>query len=267
MEKLFIKILNRTLLVGCVLLLAGAILMAITAGSNYLEGVTPAADHSDVSVSYVPLPPVPQAASAPADTAAGQVSPADLNLMKQATPGCEAIGRIALAVSASKLDLHGAGLTTCEKAQMNAAKEFGGRAPNYMSSFTGYFDSMANDAHVATNYQNLPDDQVRAFVDNIISDFATKFRAEIAAQNSRNMDAQVSASAHRVIAVTYLGIAGTAFLAFLFIAFLIVFLRIEKHLETMSARNDAAAGSLVRVGQERTLQGRPRESLSGEPLT
>jgi hypothetical protein len=238
MEKLFIKILNRTLLVGCVLLLASAVLMAITAAANYLEGSTPPVDHSDVMVTYSLLPPLPPAAAAAANSSTGQVAPEDLQLMEQATRGCQAIGRIAKTISANKLDLQGAGLTTCERDQLNQAKEFGDRPGNYLTVFSSYFDSMANDPHVATNYQNLSDDQTRAFVDDLAKDFASKFRAEIEAQNSKNAAAQVDATAHRIMSMTYLGIAGSAFLAFLFIAFLIVFLRIEKHLEVMSEQSD-----------------------------
>ncbi len=244
MEKLFIRILNRTLLVGCVLLLAGAILMAITAGTDYIEGSNPSVDHSDIVVAYVPLPPLPTSPAAPADSSTGQVPPADLALMNQATAGCEAIGRIAKTISLNKLEFHGAGLTTCEKDQVNTAKEFGARAQNYLSVSSSYFATMANDPHVATNYQNLDDDQTKTVVDQLVRDFASKFRAEIDAQNTSNANAQVDASAHRIMSMTYLGIAGSAFLSFLFIAFLIVFLRIEKHLEFMTGRKDANMSQL-----------------------
>ena len=94
MEKLFIRILNRTLLVGCVLLLTGAVLIAITAGANYIEGSNPPVDHSDIIVAYTLLPPLPASPDASVDSSAGQVSSDDLKLMNQATAGCGAIGRI-----------------------------------------------------------------------------------------------------------------------------------------------------------------------------
>src|SRR5579863_885998 len=235
MEKLFIQILNRALLVGCLMLLATAVLMAITAGANFIEGGTPRPDHSDVLVTHAVLPPLPPEASPSPNTSSDQMSPADLKLMALATRGCQAIGRIARTVSVNKLDLLGAGLTTCEKDQVDQAKGFGDRAENYLAVFSNYFDSMANDPHVATNYQNLSDDQTKALVDDISKDYASKFQAEIEAQNMRNAAAEVDAANHRVMSATYLGIAGGAFLAFLFIAFLIVFLRIEKHLNIMSA--------------------------------
>ena len=241
MEKLFIQILNRTLLVGCVVLLAGAILVAIGAGVTFLKGLNPRADHSDVMVAYAPLPPLPPATADPAESSSSQLSPEDLSLMNLATRGCEAIGHMAKAISVNKLDLHGAGLTTCEKDQVNAAKEFGDKAQNYLSVFSSYFDSMVNDAHVTTNYQNLSDDQTRALVDEVAKNFALKYKNEIDAQNARNAAAQFDAAADRLMSATLLGIAGAAFLAFLFIAFLIVFLRIEKHLDIMSAQSDNAA--------------------------
>jgi hypothetical protein len=80
----------------------------------------------------------------------------------------------------------------------------------------------------------LSDDQTKAAVDAIVNDFAAKFRTAIETQNSRNQDAQASAIAHRIRSMTELAAAGIAFLVFLFIAFLIVFLRIEKHLDTIS---------------------------------
>jgi len=44
------RILNRTLLVGCVLLLTGAVLMTMLAGFNFLAGSNPAADQSAIEV-------------------------------------------------------------------------------------------------------------------------------------------------------------------------------------------------------------------------
>jgi hypothetical protein len=78
-------------------------------------------------------------------------------------------------------------------------------------------------------------------VDAVVGGFAAKFRAAIEAQNAKNRDEQADAIAHRILSMTLLGAAGAAFLAFLFIAFLIVFLRIEKHLEVMSGMNSGRA--------------------------
>jgi hypothetical protein len=240
MEKLLIRILNRALLVGCVVLLAGAVLMAVIAGINFLAAGHPAADHSDIAIAYVPLPPLPppSTATAPNENSTDRLSPEDIQLMRTATPGCQALGRFASTISSNRLEFHGSGLTTCERAQLKTAKEFGDRAVNYLTASLSYFAALANDPHVGANYQNLTDDQAKAVVDGISSDFAEKFRGEIEAQNSRNVAAQVDATARRIMFMTLFGAAGAAFFAFLFIAFLIVFLRIEKHLETISTQTD-----------------------------
>ncbi len=236
MEKLFIRILNRSLLIGCLLLLAGALFTAMLAGINFLASSNPTFDHGDIVVSYTPLPPVlPSAGGSSAEgNANNRLSPEDIKLMQVATPGCEALGKFAATLTDKRLDFRGSGLTVCESAQLETAKTFSDKALNYLTDFSSYTQQLANDPHVATNYGSLSDDQAKTAVDAVVNDFAAKFRAAIEAQNSRNQDAQASAIAHRIQSMTELVAAGIAFLAFLFIAFLIVFLRIEKHLDTMS---------------------------------
>lgn len=238
-EKLFIRILNRSLLVGCVLLLAGALLVGLLAGINFLASINPTVDRSDILIAYIPLPPVlPSAESSATDgNSTGRTSPEDLKLMRMATPGCQALGKFASIITNQRLDFRGSGLTVCERAQLQTAKSFGDKAVDYLSVFSGYMEQLARDPHVATNYRSLTDDEAKAAVDVAVNDFASKFKAAIEAQNSRNLEAQAAAISHRIWSVTLLGVAGAAFLAFLFIAFLIVFLRIEKHLEIMSAQN------------------------------
>jgi hypothetical protein len=236
MEKLFIRILNRSLLVGCLVLLAATLCTALLAGINFLASSNPTIDHGDIVVSYTLLPPVlPNAGGNSAGgNANSRISPENMKLMQVATPGCEALGKFAATITDKRLDFRGSGLTVCESAQLETAKTFGDKALNYLMGFSSYTQQLANDPHVATNYGSLSDDQAKAAVDAVVSDFAAKFRAAIDAQNSKNLDAQASAIAHRIQSMTELAAAGAAFLAFLFVAFLIVFLRIEKHLDTMS---------------------------------
>lgn len=238
MEKLFIRILNRSLLAGCILLLGSAVLVALLAVFNFLESRNPNIDNSELVVTYVPLPPVlPSAPTSNAeDNLTGRFSQEDVKLMRIATPGCLALGKFASTITDKRLDFHGGGLTICERAQLETAKSFGDKAVNYLTQFSNYTQQLSNDPHVATNYGSLSDDQAKTAVDGIVGDFAAKFRAAIEAQNSKNSDARADAATHRILSVTLLAAAGTAFVTFLFIAFLIVFLRIEKHLEIMSAQ-------------------------------
>jgi len=246
-EKLFIRILNRSLLVGCVLLLASALLIAFLAAIHFFASSNPIVDHSDIVVTYVPLPPVVPNAT---DAAAGgnstdRISTEDMELMQIATPGCEALSKFAYIITDKRLDFHGNGLTVCESAQLQMAKGFGDKAVNYLDDFSSYAEQLASDPHVATNYRGLTDDQAKAAVDAAIGDFAAKFRTAIEAQSAKNQNAQSDAIAHRIRSMALLGAAGAAFLTFLFIAFLIVFLRIEKHLEVISTRSPAAAPPLI----------------------
>ena len=242
MEKLFISILNRTLLLGCLLLLAIAVIVAIIAGVNFLNAKNPATDKGFVAVAYVPLTPLTPSEAVPGTTEdlANRPSPDDIKLREQATQSCQALGHIAATISNRRLDIHGEGLTSCEKAQAETAKEFGAKAGNYLIEAAGYFNQLANDPHLATRYPDTgSDDQTKQILNEMGKDFELKFQAQVSAQDAKNEAAIVEATAQRLAAMTFLTVAGAAFLGFLYIAFLIVFLRIEKHLEKMS--DDSAA--------------------------
>lgn len=239
LEKLFIRILNRTLLVACVVLLIGTIITAVWAGITFFDANNPAIDRGYLAVAYVPLPPLePTAAkTSSAQDSSAQLSPEDIKLMSQATPGCQALGHFASAITNGRLQIIGSSLTTCEKAQLTAAKAFDDRAANYLSEFATYFSQLSKDAHLSTRYQNLSDGDASVVVEREADAFTAKFRGMIEAQNSKNQAALADASVRRLTALSSLGAAGAAFFAFLLIAFQIVFLRIEKHLEKMSDSN------------------------------
>jgi hypothetical protein len=245
MEKLFISILNRTLLFGCLLLIAIAGIVAISAGLNFLGAGKPAMDRSDVNVAYVPLTPLTPGEAAPGTTAnlANRPTLEDLKLREQATRSCQALGRIAETISNKRLDYHGDGLSNCEKAEAVSAKQFGQKAANYLIEAGNYFGDLANDPHLAIRFPDSGrDEQVRQTLDEMSKDFESKFQAQLSAQNAKNEAAIVEAAGKRLAGMTLLTVAGAAFLGFLYIAFLIVFLRIEKHLEKMSDK-DAVPGT------------------------
>lgn len=237
MEKLFISILNRTLLLGCVLLLASAVTIAIVAGVNFLNGRNPDIDKGYVNVAYVPLTPLTPGEAAPgtAEDLTDRPSQEDIKLRAQATPGCQALGRVATTITNKRLDIRGSGLTACEKTLAETAKEFDAKAANYLSEAAGYFNQLANDPHLATRYPDAGgDDQARQILEGLSRDFESKFQAQVNAQDAKNTAAIAEASEERLAGMTFLTVAGIAFLGFLCIAFLIVFLRIEKHLEKVS---------------------------------
>jgi len=237
MEKLFISILNRTLLFGCVLLLACAVIVAILAGSTFLNSQSPGIDKGFVSVAYVPLTPLTPNEAAPgtSEVLADRPTQEDLKLRELATPSCQALGHISATISNRRLDMHGAGLTACEKAQAIIATQFGGRAENYLTESATYLTQLASDPHLATRYPDTgSDEQTRQTMDEMVRDFGEKFQAQVNAQDTKNEAAAANALTQRLASMTYLTVAGAAFLGFLYIAFLIVFLRIEKHLEKMS---------------------------------
>lgn len=237
MEKLFISILNRALLLGCVLLLACAIIVALLAGIAFLNSKNPTIDKGFVSVAYVPLTPLTPTEAAPgtSEDLADRPTQEDLKLRGLATPSCQALGHISATISNKRLDMHGAGLTACEKAQAAIAKQFGAHAENYLNESATYFTQLGSDPHLATRYPDTGgDEQTRQIMDELVRDFGEKFQAQVNLQGTKNESAAADALAQRLASVTYLIVAGAAFLGFLYIAFLIVFLRIEKHLEKMS---------------------------------
>ena len=237
MEKLFISILNRTLLLGCVLLLAGAVIFGLVAAVNFLNSKNPEIDKGYVSVAYVPLTPLTPNEAAPGtrEALSDHPTPEELRLRAEATQSCQALGRISATISNKRLDIKGAGLTACEKTRAAAAEEFGAKADNYLSASASYFNELAGDPHLATRYPDTgSDEQARQTIDEMVGDFTDKFREQVNAQDTRNEAAAAGASAERLASGAYLTVAGAAFLGFLYIAFLIVVLRIEKHLERMS---------------------------------
>ena len=242
MEKLFISILNRTLLLGCLILLAVAVIVAIGAGINFLNAGNPSINKGDVNIAYVPLAPLTPGEAAPgtAEDMSNRPTQEDIKLREQATPSCQALGRIAATISSKRLDYHGEGLTNCEKAEVEVAKGFGEKATNFLIEAGSYFNDLANDPHLAVRFPDTGrDDQTRLILDDMSKDFESKFQEQVGAQNAKNEAAIVEASSRRLVGMTLLTVAGAAFLGFLYIAFLIVFLRIEKHLEKMSG--DGAA--------------------------
>ena len=236
MEWLSNTILNRLLLLGCFLLLASSIVAALIAGIYFLNAASPAVDNGYVSVAYVPLTPL-----APDEVAPGtprdfndRPSPEDVGLREQAIQGCQSLGRIASAISDKRLDLHGSGLINCEKVQAATAKEFGPRAINYLSESASYFSQLASDPHLAMRYPDTSnDDQTRQILDDMARGFTSKFQAQIRAQSTKNNAALADATKAGSAAMTAISIAGIIFLGFVCIAFLIVLLRIEKHLKKL----------------------------------
>ena len=237
MEKLFISILNRALLLGCVLLLACAVIVGLLAGITFLISKNPTIDKGFVTVAYVPLTPLTPNEAAPgtSEDLTDRPTQEDLKLRGLATSSCESLGHISATISNKRLDMHGAGLTACEKAQAVLAKQFGTKAENYLNESATYFTQLANDPHLATRYPDTgSNEQTRQTMDEFVRDFGEKFQAQVSAQDTKNETAATDALTQRLASMTYLIIAGAAFLGFLYIAFLIVFLRIEKHLEKMS---------------------------------
>lgn len=239
MERRFLKILDRSLLGACALLLAGALIIAAIGGVNFIAAMYPGLDQSYISVPYTPFQAVTSPGSAPAasEDAADHLSAVDLKLMDLATPGCQAIGRFASAISNGKLFIHGAGLTVCERAQLSAAKKFGNRAVNYLNEFSSYFTQLSTDPHATTQYLYVSDDQKREAVADVVKGFTSKFRAKIDAQNSKNREAIANASNQHVTSLGYFVAAGACLLAFFTTAFLAVFLRVETHLGRFAGKD------------------------------
>lgn len=240
LEAKFNKILDRTLLATCALLLTGAVIIAASAGVKFVVASNPSVDRGYISVPYEPLLTLVSQGpvSASSEELTDNLSANDLKLMSVATPGCQAIGRFASAISGGRLYIFGTGLSVCEKAQLKRAKKFGERAANYLTEFSSYFSQLSSDPHAVDRYRNVKDSQVRNVVVGLVTDFASKFQRKIDAQYSNNRSVEAEASVQRASAVTYLGVAGAAFVAFLSLAFLIIFMRIEKYLEKISGKSE-----------------------------
>jgi len=246
-DNLFFSFLNRSLLISCALLLASSIIVGAIAGVLFLTAMNPPVSNGYVSVPYAPLTPLtlneiaPGIPRDPGDQL--QLPPEDIKLGDLASQSCQALSQVAKGISNNRTDLHGVGLAICKSGLISAAKEFGSKAANYLVESAAYFSQLANDSHLAARYpDSSSDEQTRQILDDMAQDFKSKFQVRLAEQEAGDQSALGNASTERTVAATAISVAGAAFVGFIGLAMLIVFLRIEKHLQKIGEPSSPMSG-------------------------
>jgi hypothetical protein len=152
MEKTFIRILNKTLLIGCLILLSGAILLAALSAYNFSMSFP---DNSPQKAITVPITTITQARGAVQQAAlnnnasnpgAPQIDP---QLLTTAHQLCAARSRFVIAVTNGGLSIKD--LSACAQgAAQDATTAFGNRASNVLAEETRHFQVLADDPGAKT---------------------------------------------------------------------------------------------------------------------
>jgi hypothetical protein len=228
MEKLFVGILNITLLVvGFIALLvaAGATAFAIFALAPSLFANT---SSSNVSIHYAPVSEVSGTVSSAPGGDGSLSTTASPDIDKGAADVCKARSDFVDRVSNSQLSLDSG---QCKTAVANDAEStWDSRALNFLRQSASYWHALLSDPQLQTKYSEQGKSSIDGYLDKIDAEIADKFAKEVSKDEKRKEAAEATVLAGRGAALVLAGVAASAFMSFLFIAFLIVATRIEKHL-------------------------------------
>jgi hypothetical protein len=109
------------------------------------------------------------------------------------------------------------------------------RVENYLDAEAAWFNALAADPVLKTAIPHATEDQVEAAMGAQQSRFEKAYSDGVDAGNQRLEDFNMRQEFGKVAAITAGVFAAACFVVFLFIAFLIVAVRVERHLRTMSA--------------------------------
>lgn len=231
MEATFVKILNRSLVIlgFCTLLLS--VLAAVFAGVMLLPSLFGPQETQPIVVTYRPLSEVSGKASS--GSANSSNTPAS-SASKEAIASCEA--RDTFVKRVTKNDLH-IDVNKCAEGQDEHAREvFVVRAENYLDQKSKYYVALASDPQTTSKYQSSEVDEVNGYLEAIDKEFDDSFSALAHRDDERVTDANAKSILRSSTGHILMGVAAASFVAFLVIAFLLVAIRIEKHLLGVEAK-------------------------------
>lgn len=238
MENLFVRILNVTLLAAGFLALCAAIISALVAVVSYSGAWTANTSPQSVEVAYQPISVVGGSASLP--TGSAMITPLD----PVADSFCRTRNSLYSHLSSGKFRA----ADDCKARIIAVAQQFAGeRAKNFLEQFTTYLQKAASDAQLSTKYPPTDSSEtLDSYEQQIEQPFRDKFSTAATTDDQRRVGEEAkmaSASARAWFAGTA---AVSTFMSFLIIAFLIVAIRIEKHIGKIQLKlpTDAAAGSI-----------------------
>ncbi len=227
MERLFVRILNLSLVILGFVTLAGTVVILILLALTAAPLMSANTQAHQLHVAYVPLSQVSGSTPSSNDLLS---SPASSEFPTYLTRICAA--REALVRILSKGQLH----VDQQNCRAEVAAEYSGdRQQNYFTQETRYLEAAAKDPQLTIKYPPSADKlTILREVSKIQEAFTKKFDAQAQADDARLQNENARIMLGKAYATTLVTAALATFLAFLIIAFLIVAIRIEKHIGTIS---------------------------------
>jgi len=229
-ERLFVRILNSTLLVCAVISLLVVLGALVFLGLAVNRAVFAQTESTHIAVPYQPANVI--SGQGGANPGAATPDP-NAELLKAARASCDATNALGEFISNKQLSLSNA--DKCPQTESSGAQSaFGDRAENYLTERAAYIRALLADPQARAMF-NIPAGgdvaaMTQKYVDDLDTNFAERFHNLAAADDARKAREIGAAIDARTAALGLGAIAGAAFFAFLVIAFLIVAVRLEKHL-------------------------------------
>jgi hypothetical protein len=229
MERLFVRILNVALLVaGFVALLGtlGALALLCLNGYPALFAET---ENRQLTIHYQPLSTVSAITTVEGATV---TSTGDRSLKRAAELACDAENRLTLLLSNNALQRT---VSSCVSNYLNGQSY--DREVNQLEQLAGYMDAARSDPQIKSKYPPTNDKETLAkYLAELETNFNTAFAKAADADDARKAKAAAEAAEARAVAAIWGAAAVSMFISFLFVAFLIVAIRIEKHLGNMEQK-------------------------------
>jgi hypothetical protein len=231
-EKLFVRILNVSLLVAAFICLAVTVVTAAVALISLSAAYSQRTSSSKIEVTYRPISVVSASATVPRASSGGNQGGERSGLRAAIDTYCNTLALLDSKLSENKL-VH----SSCVGDMQSVAQPEGDRTENYFEQKTSYLKAALTDPQLATKYPPTSDSTLLGSnEDQIVKPFEEEFAAKAGKDDQDKAAAEVNAGAQRLSFYYEATIAAGAFLMFVLIAFLIVATRIERHLESIQAK-------------------------------
>jgi hypothetical protein len=237
MERFFIRILNVALVVAAfvsLVVVCGAVgILSLYASKAFFSDTS----NRHVSIQYQPSNVV--SAQAVGSLGAGSPSTSETNSLTAAAQAtCNASDELFKFISNNQ---YGADYTKCVTMHIDVASvRYGDRAENFLTERTAYIKSLLLDPQALAMFNIPAGSDVKASTAKYIDDFETsfeqKFLAAVASDDARKARESAASMDAKATALVLASVSATAFIAFLIIAFLLVAVRVEKHLGNIETK-------------------------------
>lgn len=229
MEKLFVRILNVALLIAGFVALLGTVGALALLCLNGYPALFSETGNRQLAVHYRPLSTVSAVTTV---EGAAVTQSGDQNLKRAAEQACNAENRMALLLSNNALMRT---VSSCVSNYLNGVVF--DREVNQLEQLAGYMDAAHVDPQIKSKYPPTGDKETLGkYLAELEASFNTEFAKAADADDARKAKAATEAAEARAVAAIWGATAVSMFISFLFVAFLIVAIRIEKHLGNMEQK-------------------------------